>query len=128
MRVLKAGFAYFALVFAVGFVLGVIRISFLVPALGVRWAELLELPVMVFASFLAARYFVGRYGRFSGVQRLLVGIFALLLLLTAELALTVALGESIRDYVLGRDPVSGSAYVVSLMIFAAFPSIVGGGD
>ena len=34
MRVLKAASGYFALVFAVGFVLGVVRILFLVPALG----------------------------------------------------------------------------------------------
>ena len=125
MRVLKAGSGYFALVFAVGFVMGVIRISFFVPALGVRWAELLELPVMVFASFVAARFFVRRYGPFSAARRLAIGMLALALLVSAELALTVALGQSIGDYVAGRDPVSGAAYLVSLLIFAALPLIVG---
>jgi len=128
MRALKASFGYFGLVFAIGFALGVIRISFLVPVLGVRWAELLELPFMVLASFLAARYLVGRYGPFSAARRLGIGMLALALLVTAELALTLALGQSIRDYVAGRDPVSGSAYLVSLLIFAALPLMVGRGN
>ena len=127
MSAIKAGFGYFALVFAIGFALGVIRISFLVPALGARWAELLELPFMVLASFVAARYFVGRYGPFSAARRLGIGMLALALLVTAELVLTLALGQSIRDYVAGRDPVSGAAYLVSLLIFAALPLIVGQG-
>ena len=127
MRALKASFGYFGLVFAIGFALGVIRISFLVPVLGVRWAELLELPFMVLASFLAARFFVGRYGPFSAARRLGIGMLALALLVTAELVLTLALGQSIRDYVAGRDPVSGAAYLVSLLIFAALPLIVGQG-
>lgn len=130
MRALKASFGCFGLVFAIGFALGVIRILFLVSVLGVRWAELLELPFMVLASFLAARYFVGRYGPFSAARRLGIGVLALALLVTAELALTLtlALGQSIREYVTGRDPVSGSAYLVSLLIFAALPLMVGRGN
>ena len=42
MRTLKASFGYFLLVFAVGFALGAIRVPFVVPRLGVRWAELLR--------------------------------------------------------------------------------------
>ena len=128
MRALKASAGYFAVVFTVGFVLGVIRISLLVPALGVRWAELLELPVMLLACYWAARYFVGRYGPFSAARRLGIGLLALALLLTAEVVLTIALGQSIGDYVAGRDPVSGVAYLISLLIFAALPLIVGLGN
>jgi hypothetical protein len=40
-RVARAGGTYFAMVFGAGFVLGLIRVPFLAPRLGVRIAELL---------------------------------------------------------------------------------------
>ena len=125
MRALKASFVYFLLVFAAGFALGAIRVPFVVPRLGVRWAELLEMPLMLLASFLAARLCVRRYGPFSAVRRLGIGALALALLVAAELGLTVALGQSIREYIAGRDPVSGTAYLISLVVFAVFPLVVG---
>ncbi len=128
MRTLKASFGYFLLVFAVGFALGAIRVPFVVPRLGVRWAELLEMPLMLLASFLAARLCVRRYGPFSAVRRVGIGALALALLVAAELGLTVALGQSVREYIAGRDPVSGVAYLISLAVFAALPLIVGRGQ
>jgi hypothetical protein len=44
MQILKAGVLYFAVIFGAGFVLGLIRILWLVPRLGTRVAELLEAP------------------------------------------------------------------------------------
>ncbi len=40
MQILKPGVLYFAVVFGVGFVLGPIRILWVVPRLGARMAEL----------------------------------------------------------------------------------------
>ena len=40
MQILKAGVLYFALVFGAGFVLGTIRILWVVPSFGTRMAEL----------------------------------------------------------------------------------------
>jgi hypothetical protein len=128
MRTLKASFGYFALVFAVGFALGAIRVPFVVPRLGVRWAELLEMPLMLLASFLAARFCVRRYGPFSVARRFAVGALALALLVAAELCLTLALEQSIKEYVAGRDPVSGTAYLISLVVFAAMPLFIGRGQ
>ena len=125
MRTLKAGFGYFALVFAVGFVLGAIRVPFVVPRFGIRWAELLEMPFMLFASFLAARFCMRRFGQFSAARRIAVGSLALTLLIAAELCLTLALGQGITEYIASRDPVSGTAYLVSLVIFAAMPLVIG---
>ena len=42
MRILQAGVLYFALVFGVGFVLGPIRLFWIVPRVGTRVAELME--------------------------------------------------------------------------------------
>ncbi len=47
MQVVKAGVLYFALVFAVGFVLGTIRTLWIVPRFGTRMAELMEMPIML---------------------------------------------------------------------------------
>ena len=52
-RVLKAATAYFALVFAAGFVLGTLRTLWLAPALGPMLAVAAELPVMLGVSWLA---------------------------------------------------------------------------
>jgi hypothetical protein len=60
MRVLKAGSLYFALVFAVGFVLGTIRTVWLVPRVGARAAELMEMPIMLAVTIVAARWTVLR--------------------------------------------------------------------
>ena len=60
MKVLKAGISYFALVFGAGFVLGPIRLLWLVPRVGTRTAELLEMPVMLAVIIVAARWLVRR--------------------------------------------------------------------
>ena len=125
MHTLIAALTYFFLVFAVGFALALIRIPFLVPRLGERWAELLELPFMLLASFLAARWLVERFVLVTAGQRIGAGFIALTIMVLAELTLTVAMGQPVVDYVAGRDPVSGPAYLVSLLLFALMPLLVG---
>ena len=67
-RILKTSLAYAAIVFGVGFLLGSIRVFLVIPHIGVRWAELLEAPLMLLASFLAARFIARRFGPFSRAQ------------------------------------------------------------
>jgi len=119
-----AALGYFATVFAVGFMLGAIRVTLVVPWLGVRWAELAELPLMVLASWLAARYWVARFRIVGRGEATAMGLVALGLLVCAELGLVLAQGRGVTEYVSGRDPVSGSAYLLSLMLFAAMPLLV----
>ena len=52
---LALGARYFGVVFGAGFALGTMRVLWLVPRLGERWAELLEMPVMGLVMFAAAR-------------------------------------------------------------------------
>lgn len=120
-RLLQGALAYFALVFATGFVLGTLRVTVLLPRLGVRAAELLEMPVMVLACVLAARFCLRRFGPLPAPQRLALGLLALLLLAGAELGLVVAQGQALAAYVAGRDPVSGTAYLLALGVFALLP-------
>lgn len=128
MPTARAGLAYFALVFAAGFVLGAIRVPLLVPRLGVRIAELLEMPVMFVVIVLAARYVVRRFALPPGARvRLTVGVVALALLVAAEVSLALAIqSQSLAQYIAGRDPVSGGVYLVMLGLFAAMPLMAGG--
>ena len=125
MRNFKPTVLYFALVLGTGFALGTIRVPFLVPRLGERYAELLEMPFMFVAIVLAARYVVRRFNLPASLSvRLQVGFAALAMSVLAELLLTTVLqGRSLVQFIASRDPVSGSVYLVMLLLFALMPSI-----
>jgi hypothetical protein len=123
---LKYGSLYFALVFSAGFVLGTIRVLALEPRIGVKNAELLEMPIMLIVIYLSARYVVSKMP--STGKRLpyfIAGISALVLLLLLEFTLVSGLqGISIEDYLDSRDEVAFGAYIVSLIIFAHMPLLI----
>ena len=123
MQIMKAGILYFALVFGAGFVLGAIRTLWIVPRVGTRMAELMETPIMLVVTILAARFVVLRFAvEPTWSSRLSMGGIALLLLLVAEFGLVLWLrGLSIKRYFATRDPVSGAAYYLLLIMFAVMP-------
>lgn len=129
MRALRAGLAYFAMVFGAGFLMGMVRVPFLVPRLGERMAELLEMPVMFVVILLAARFLVRRFGlAFSLSESGAAGIVGLALLVGAELSLALLLqDQSLASYIASRDPVSGSVYLVMLGVYAVMPTLVARG-
>ena len=126
MQLLKAGALYFALVFGAGFVLGTVRVLWLVPRFGTRIAESMEMPIMLVVTFLAARWVVRRLALPPAPsKRLAVGFLALALMLVAEFTVVLRLqGLTIADYLAGRDPVSGSLYAIMLGVFALMPILV----
>lgn len=120
------GLVYFGLVFGIGFILGFVRVLWVVPLVGDRMAELLEAPLMLAAIYFAAHFVTRRFEASRRAEYLYSGLVALLFLLVVELSVVLALqGQSIRDYLVERDPVAGAVYVVMLMIFAAMPWLVG---
>lgn len=124
--ILKAGLLYFITVFAVGFVLGSIRVPFLVPRLGERYAELIELPFLLIAIVLCAGWIVRRY-RLNGeaLSAAASGLIAAVLLILVEFSVVLALrGMSIDDYFEQRDPVAAAAYYGAVAIFAVMPLIL----
>ena len=127
MRILKAGALYFALVFGAGFVLGAIRILWVVPRFGTRIAELMETPFMFGVSILAARWIVQRLAVPPKLSsRLGMSCIGLGLMLVAEFTLVLWLrGLSISEYLASRDPVSGTVYYVMLGVFCIMPLLVG---
>jgi hypothetical protein len=126
MRTLRATLTYFFLVFGSGFVLGSIRVPLLVPRLGERTAELLEMPLMALTMVLTARFVVRRQLTPAGVApRLTVGTLALGLMLAAEIAVGVLLEQrSPAEILSSRDPISGTVYLALLLLYALLPLLV----
>lgn len=122
---IRASFLYFALVMGAGFLLGSVRVLFVVPHLGERWAELAEMPIMAMVIFVAAGYILRRYPEVQTRGRaLVVGFTALALSVSAELVLAVVLqSQSLAEYLASRDKISGSVYLVMLVAFALMPRL-----
>ena len=130
MGILRASATYFALVFGTGFVLGAVRVPFLVPRLGVRLAELLEMPWMALAMVLAARFVVHRQLAGRGpLTRAAAGALALAFMVAAELTLGLVLQQRpLEEILIDRDPVSGAVYLALLLLYALLPLLLGRGS
>ena len=124
-KIILAGLTYFAIVLGSGFVLGVFRVLFLVPRIGERWAELAEMPIMAAVIFLAAGYILRRFpGIRSTGRSLAAGFLALALTVCAELGLAVVLqSQTLAEFLNSRDKVSGSVYLVLLLVLAVMPRL-----
>lgn len=127
MKIIKVSLIYFLLVFGAGFILGPIRIFMVVPHFGMRIAELLEIPIMITVIILAAKWIVRHFAvPQTFFSRFGMGLIAFGLLLVAEFSLVLWLrGISISEYFATRDPVSGTVYYLSLVVFAIMPLLVG---
>lgn len=99
MTTLRAGIAYWAMIFALGFVLGTLRVLWGADALGETGFILIEVPVILAASVLAARWLLRRYGIDTKGEAFTMGAFAFALLILAELTLATALsGITAREW------------------------------
>ncbi len=119
----RAGAIYFAMIFGLGFVLGVLRVTWIVPRLGELRAVLLEAPVLVIVSWFACQWLVQRLAvPGDATTRAIMGGFAFALILLAEFLVSVLL--------LGRSPAAhlaayaNPAAIIGLAaqaLFASFP-------
>jgi hypothetical protein len=91
-RAIRAGLAYFLLVFAAGFVLGTLRVTLIIPRIGELAAVCLEVPILLTLAWLICRAIIRRFDVPATLgARLAMGVFAFALLMLAELALSVLL-------------------------------------
>jgi len=122
-KILHYSSLYFVIVFSVGFVLGTIRVIYLVPYVGEHTAELLEMPLMLLACFFSARFVASIAGnRVVAWQMLAVGVLALLYLSVVELSIVIWLRDlSVSEYVESKYSLAGLAYVVLLILYALLP-------
>lgn len=130
MNLLKPAIAYFLCLFATGFALGTIRILWVVPRFGERTAELLEMPFILVAILIAARWINQHYCHAAAsIQRLKIGFIALLFMLIADLGIGVFLrGMRPIEVITSRDVISGAAYYGMLLVFGLMPWILGRKD
>lgn len=122
---MRAGSAYFTAMFALGFALGTIRVLLLAPRLGSMTATLVELPVMLAASWIACGWSVRRWRvPWRPRTRLAMGALAFALLIMAEVALGVfGFGRSIGGQIAAMLSPAGVAGIGGQLVFAAFPLV-----
>lgn len=126
MLILRAALFYFAIVFAAGFMLGAIRVTFVVPRLGERIAELVEMPIMLGVIAAAAKWTSRRCElACTSHQRLTIGCIALAFMLVAEFSIVLSVrGLTVGEYLATRDPMAGAVYYLMLGVFAIMPLMV----
>ncbi|NJO33060.1 MAG: hypothetical protein HC869_07820 [Rhodospirillales bacterium] len=124
-RAVLAGLAYFAMVFAAGFVLGTLRVFLLIPRVGETAAVLIELPVILGIAWLACRRLVAAFDVASKLTpRLVMGGVAFLTLMSAELGLSVlAFGRTFADHLDQYRDVHALLGLAGQVAFGLFPSI-----
>jgi hypothetical protein len=118
-----AGLVYVAMVFMVGFGLGAIRVTLIVPHLGETLAVLLEAPIMLAISWKASHWCVARFQVPAGAgARIIMGAVALAILLLAELSVSAFFfGRSATQYVASYRSMAGIIGLAAQIAFAALP-------
>ena len=122
---LKAGLIYFIIVFSTGFALGTVRVLLVVPRLGETAAVLIEAPIMLVVSWVAARWCIKLFGVSVSLSlRALMGTTAFSLLMLAELGVSVfAFGRSLSEHVAGYLTIGGGIGLAAQVAFGFFPLI-----
>jgi hypothetical protein len=122
-NVVKAGGAYFAMVFATAFLLGTLRVTLLVPRLGELGGFAIELPLLLVYSWLACGLIVRRFA-VSGAwsDRLAMGAIAFALLMAAEFAVSTSVfGRSASEFFGAMATTAGALGLAAQVAFAAMP-------
>ena len=111
--------------FAVGFVLGTVRVLWLEGAVGRIAATLAELPAMLGVSYVIARRVLRRYAITTPRHALRLGAWAFSLLLAFELlAAMVISGRSPMQWIAQTTTTAGLLGLSGQMLFGLMPWIV----
>jgi hypothetical protein len=123
LPIAKAGVAYFALVFVLGFVLGTIRVLALTPRIGELASTLMELPIILTAAWIICAWLVKRFALVARwPARLGMGTIAFVLLMMAEAGLSVlVLGNRFEAYLGEFGTPAGVLGLGGQLVYAAFP-------
>jgi hypothetical protein len=125
-RVLTAAAVYFVIVFAVGLMLGPVRVLWIEPWLGPLLAILCEAPLLTIAMIVAARIAPALAGLGAGWgARLIMGVLALVMQQMADLAVGFGLrGVTLQEQLAYFRTLPGYIYIIMLVLFALMPLIV----
>lgn len=122
-RIVTTAALYFLLVFAVGLVLGPIRVLWLEPVFGQTIAVLCETPFLIGAMWFAARW-TPRWTKLDGgwLSFAAVGLLALIFQQLADLTVGFGLrGMTLSDQLAFFATPPGYIYAADLILFAVAP-------
>jgi hypothetical protein len=126
-RALTAATVYFLTLFALGFLLGSIRVLFVAPQIGVLGATLLEVPLMLAAASFLCRWAVGRW-RVSpalAARGAMVLWFLVLLVLFETLVGVALFGRTLGETWAGLATPAGLVGLTAQVIAALLPMLIG---
>jgi hypothetical protein len=126
-RALAAATFYFLSLFALGFVLGTMRVLLVAPRIGVLAATLIEVPIMLTAAFFASRWVLRRWQVPPAVPvRGAMALWFLVLLVLFETLLGVTLfGRTLAGTWAGLASPAGLIGLTAQIIAALMPLFVG---
>ena len=122
-RSLLAGLTYVAIVFAAGFALGLLRVLWLMPTIGDLAGVALELPLILLFSWFVCGWVIERFRVPPSLrQRALMGAVALVILVLAELGVSIFMTRSVvGDLVHTYLSPAGALALAGQLVFALFP-------
>ena len=125
LRGVKAGIEYFVIVFVAGFLLGTLRVTIIVPQLGLLTAVLIELPIMFAISWVTCRWIIHRYTVPDTLtDRLAMGGIAFTLLMASELNLSVFIFKhTVIEYLASFQTTPAVLGLLMQICFALIPII-----
>ena len=118
------GFQYYAMIFGLGFAMGVVRALLIAPRLGELLAVVLEVPVLVAMSWVAARWLL-THRSFSLVECAVMGATAFSLIMVSEIVLAGFLrGQGMADWAADVATPIGLIGLAGQVAFGLMPVLV----
>ncbi len=125
-RALIAASAYFLALFALGFVLGTIRVIFVAPRVGELAATIAEVPVMLIAAYFACGWAIRRWqvSPATAIRLAMVPWFLALLFAFEALLGATLFGRSVAEQWTSLRSPAGLVGISAQVIAALLPLIV----
>ena len=127
MTVFRAGINYFLVTFAAAFLFGTFRQLVLVPAIGVTYAVLIEMPVILSIAYFVARWINEKFSRAATFrQSLAIGVIGFTCLMLAEAGLSSLIRGWTFDKWLGHFTTPDGAISLAMFVLFAFMPLLAG--
>jgi hypothetical protein len=118
-----AAFAYVIPVFAMAFVLGALRVTWIAPLVGPFAAVAVEVPVVLAVSWVVAGRVLRRWPLPSAARRLAMGATAFAVLMSLELVTARAFGQTASQVLKAMATPPGALGLAGQIGFAMIPLI-----
>ena len=129
-RALLAGTTYFLALFALGFLLGTIRVVFVAPRYGQLMGTLAEVPVMLTAAYVICRWTLNhwRVSPRSAIRWTMVPLFLVLLFAFETMLGLTLFGRTLSEQWEALVTRAGALGLFAQVIAALLPVFVGKGE